>query len=438
VPLVDVLRAAVAEVEDYTRIKVISATKAALAGSAVADVIHMLAELAENATVFSPPNTPVLITGDLVGKGFAVEIEDRGLGLSEEKLAQINDRLANPPPFDPSGTDQLGLFVASQLAKRHDIRVSMRTSPYGGTTAIVLIPHSLVIPEGAGAVSLPAGPENLPLRPGRHAGPEALQAPGNGHETAGWTAGRTLGARSLGTEPYLPQPPALDTWSAPTAGTQPREEDEAWAAGGMEPAAGADPGGYDSDDTGPIGLPRRIRQASLAPQLRTSAPRVTPPPGADVLAGQMRLGERPGEERREGPTPDETRATLSAIQQGWQRGRSVFDASVTGEAPLGDRPGPAATPGLASATPGLAGATPGPAGSPPAGFGGPTGNGSPDPADGHAGPNGHAERPGDHGDGGDGATLAVSGAEVGTAGPADGPAHESEPGSETGGTRGWS
>jgi hypothetical protein len=392
-----------------------------------------------------------------------VEIEDRGLGLSEEKLAQINDRLANPPPFDPSGTDQLGLFVAGQLAKRHDIRVSLRTSPYGGTTAIVLIPHALVIPEGAGAVSLPSGPENLPLRPGRHAGPEAIQAPGNGHESAGWTAGRTLGARSLATEPYLPQPPALDTWSAPLAGTQPREEDEVWAAGGAEPAAGAEPvggmglaagawpaggaeaGGYDSnDDTGPIGLPRRVRQASLAPQLRASTPRAAPPPGADMLAGQMRLGEGLAEEHREGPTPDETRATLSAIQRGWQRGRSVFDTAGLG----GDGPGPAgATPGLADAAPGPSDATPSagtpsgatpsagtPAGSPPAGFGGPTGNGTPDAADGHAGANGSAERAGGHGD----ATLAVSGAEVGTAGPPDGPAHESEPGSETGGTSGWS
>ncbi len=168
VPLVDVLRAAVAEVEDYTRVKVISTTKASLVGPAVADVIHMLAELAENATSFSPPNTPVLITGDLVGRGFAVEIEDRGLGLGEDKVAEINERLANPPPFDPSGTDQLGLFVAGQLAKRHDIRVRLRESPYGGTTAIVLIPHALVIQEPS-KDQLPAAGGGL-VPTGRHAG----------------------------------------------------------------------------------------------------------------------------------------------------------------------------------------------------------------------------------------------------------------------------
>ena len=97
VPLMDVLRAAVAEVEDYTRIRVEARTRAALSGTAVADVIHLIAELAENATVFSPPNTPVKITGDVVGRGFAVEIEDRGLGITEERLAEINRNLAARP-----------------------------------------------------------------------------------------------------------------------------------------------------------------------------------------------------------------------------------------------------------------------------------------------------------------------------------------------------
>ena len=145
VPLVDVLRAAVAEVEDYTRIRVLSRTNAAVAGHAVADVIHLIAELAENATVFSPPNTPVRIQGDVVGRGFAVEIEDRGLGISPQRLAEINANLADPPQFDLSGSDRLGLFIASQLAQRHDIKVTLRQSVYGGTTAIVLIPTALVV-----------------------------------------------------------------------------------------------------------------------------------------------------------------------------------------------------------------------------------------------------------------------------------------------------
>ena len=149
VPLVDVLRAAVAEVEDYTRIRVLCRTSAAVAGHAVADVIHLVAELAENATVFSPPNTPVRIQGDVVGRGFAVEIEDRGLGISEARLEEINAHLANPPQFDLSGSDRLGLFIAGQLAQRHDIKITLRPSVYGGTTAIVLIPTALVVDDGS-------------------------------------------------------------------------------------------------------------------------------------------------------------------------------------------------------------------------------------------------------------------------------------------------
>ncbi len=128
VPFVDVLRAAAAEVEDYTRVKVICRTPAALAGPAVADVIHMLAEFVENATIFSPSNTEVRITGDLVANGFAVDIEDRGLGMTDEQITAANASLADPPLFDLSGSDQLGLFVAAQLARRHGIRVTLRHS----------------------------------------------------------------------------------------------------------------------------------------------------------------------------------------------------------------------------------------------------------------------------------------------------------------------
>src|ERR1700722_416517 len=168
VPFVDVLRAAVAEVEDYTRIKVTANTRAAISGPAVADVIHMVAELAENAVVFSPPNTPVLISGDVVGRGFAVEIEDRGLGLSDERRAELNNLLENPPPFDLSGSDQLGLFVASQLAKKHNIKIALRGSPYGGTTAIVLIPNTLVVSEESYQQDAPDQATGVQLS-GRHA-----------------------------------------------------------------------------------------------------------------------------------------------------------------------------------------------------------------------------------------------------------------------------
>ncbi len=166
VPIVDVMRAAIAEVEDYTRIRVMSRSGAALAGHAVADVIHLLAELLENATMFSPANTPVRVDGDMVARGLAVEIEDRGLGMGEDQLEEINRKLADPPLFDLSGSDQLGLFIAGQLAKRHDIRITLRSSAFGGTTAVVLIPRSLVIYAEGGAEALAAaGVRELGGRP---------------------------------------------------------------------------------------------------------------------------------------------------------------------------------------------------------------------------------------------------------------------------------
>nr|MDQ2876950.1 nitrate- and nitrite sensing domain-containing protein [Actinomycetota bacterium] len=148
VPVVDVLRAAIAEVEDYVRIDVVSESRDAVAGVAVNDVIHLIAELAENAAAFSPPSTQVEIKADAVANGLAVEIEDRGLGLSADEMTEINERLARPPEFDLANSDQLGLFVVGQLAARHGIRVSLRSSPYGGTIAIVLMPTSIVVHDG--------------------------------------------------------------------------------------------------------------------------------------------------------------------------------------------------------------------------------------------------------------------------------------------------
>ena len=157
VRMIDVLRAAAAEVEDYSRVTVTTASQAALTGPAVADVIHLLAELIENATTLSPPYTPVRVSGDMVASGFAVEIEDRGLGMSEQRYAELNARLAEPPEFDVFNSEQLGLFVVGQLAKRHGIRVTLRPSPYGGTSAIALIPTTLVGVEEGFVEGLPTG-----------------------------------------------------------------------------------------------------------------------------------------------------------------------------------------------------------------------------------------------------------------------------------------
>ncbi|MFJ9249525.1 nitrate- and nitrite sensing domain-containing protein [Streptomyces sp. NPDC101776] len=147
VQLMDIVRAAVAEVEDYERIEVRRLPKIAVTGPAVADLTHLVAELLENATVFSPPHTAVQVLGERVANGFTLEINDRGLGMAAEALLDANLRLAETPEFELSDTDRLGLFVVSRLAQRQNVRVSLQPSPYGGTTAVVFIPDALLSDE---------------------------------------------------------------------------------------------------------------------------------------------------------------------------------------------------------------------------------------------------------------------------------------------------
>ncbi|MFS2295272.1 MAG: nitrate- and nitrite sensing domain-containing protein, partial [Actinomadura sp.] len=142
----DVLRAAIAEVEDYKRVEVVVLSgQAAVIGEAVADIIHLLAELIENATVFSPAPTEVLVRGEMGANGFAVDIIDRGIGLDQSELDALNLRLSRPPEFDLAVTDRLGLFVVSRLAGRHGIKVALQPSLYGGVSAVVLIPRRLIV-----------------------------------------------------------------------------------------------------------------------------------------------------------------------------------------------------------------------------------------------------------------------------------------------------
>jgi signal transduction histidine kinase len=508
VRMVDVMRGAIAEVEDYARVSVATRSQAALAGSAVADVIHLLAELIENATTLSPPYTSVRVSGDTVANGFAIEVEDRGLGMSAQRLFELNDRLASPPEFNPSDSEQLGLFVVSQLAKRHGIRVTLKASPYGGTSAIVLIPGHLVVTEEAFRAGLPGEPTAIgmaagslvtngnhaatepgflaargvpelggqevpeipgirisgPLRrsPGGahaaaplssdrepaavrgHDGAAAIEpANGTGHpdfdvftprrpgagDAPGPAVGRpastgsgsampasATGGPQPGTEayisspPYPGSPPHPGSASYPGPGAVPYADQPApfpgWtgrsvaggsvtpaapAAGGpgapAGPAAAAGPGATAgpigpagpmtpmtpvasprparssgppwelSRQTGPLpaipadgdpasspgpagdvqGLPRRVRQANLAPQLRDNPPR-RPTSAAPSAAS----GAAPAA----GPTPAEIRQTMSALQRGWQEGRSQrLTGPAPGGPPSGSAPGAVPSPG---------------------------------------------------------------------------------------------
>ncbi|MFC4058755.1 nitrate- and nitrite sensing domain-containing protein [Planomonospora corallina] len=195
VAIYDVVRAAVEEVEDYRRVTVEVPHGPALAGAVVTDVVHLVAELVENATIFSPPNTVVRVHGEPAARGYAIEVEDRGLGMKPAEMAELNARLAEPPEFDLADSDRLGLFVVGMLAARHGIRVSLRPSPFGGTSAIVLIPDALVTEMPLPAADHPAGTGPVAAAETRETPPAPVseQRLAPVAESAALTAGRTAG-----------------------------------------------------------------------------------------------------------------------------------------------------------------------------------------------------------------------------------------------------
>ncbi|RKS71697.1 signal transduction histidine kinase [Actinomadura pelletieri DSM 43383] len=310
VPLVDVVRGAVAEVEDYPRVQVQPLPRVALLGSAVADVIHLLAEVVENATTFSPPQSPVRVSGQAVANGFAIEVEDRGLGMTEEAMRVANERLARPPEFDPSDTAQLGLFVVARLAERHSITVTLRPSPYGGTTAVALIPGTIVV-------------ENADEPPVRRAtGPI---------QTVQDTAAASGGTQTGGIVRLVAEAPAEE---AP-------ENANGDAAGDVsEPEAPPPP----ATPLKKGELPKRRRQQHLAPQLRQRVdarlaaqrnappePAGTMPLSAPVPADAAPAPEKDRAEEGGERSPETMRSMLSAMQRGWERGRQDAEGAEGAE-----------------------------------------------------------------------------------------------------------
>ncbi|MGW3511008.1 nitrate- and nitrite sensing domain-containing protein [Streptomyces sp. NPDC000994] len=159
VPLVDVLRAAASEVEQYERIELASVPGTEVAGRVVNDLVHLLAELLENATSFSSPQTKVKVTGHALPDGrVLIEIHDTGIGLSPEDLAAINERLASPPTVDVSVSRRMGLFVVGRLSQRHGIRIQLRPSDSGGTTALVMLPVDVAQGGKKPGAGKPGGP----------------------------------------------------------------------------------------------------------------------------------------------------------------------------------------------------------------------------------------------------------------------------------------
>ncbi|GGX76580.1 sensor histidine kinase [Streptomyces anandii] len=197
VSMTEVLRSAIAEVEQYSRVKLVPPIDGRLRGHAVADVIHLLAELVENATVFSAPHTQVLLRAGLVTSGLAVEVEDRGLGMPVGEQVRMNALLADPDQVNVASLladGRIGLFVVSQLAKRHGITVRLQTNIYGGVQAVLVVPQALLGP-APGALN-------------GHASPGAQSAPPGGTQVQASEPGVGGGSPGAPRTPLLPQLPA--------------------------------------------------------------------------------------------------------------------------------------------------------------------------------------------------------------------------------------
>ncbi|MEU5156482.1 ATP-binding protein [Glycomyces sp. NPDC021274] len=239
----EILRSAVSEVDQYHRVKLVLPIKGTVQGHAVADLIHLVAELVENATVFSDPNTTVLMRVSRVRTGLAVEVEDRGLGVEQSERDKYNRMLADPENTDLAALlddGRIGLYVVASLAHQHHLTVQLQGNIYGGTQAVMIIPEELLgdVPKPAEPAAIAAAPEPKPPVVQMRALPTA----GTGHHTGALPA------------------PRMDPVPAKTDALPVTEEmpvlDEPRPLNGERPD-----------------LPKRRKQSHLAPQLRDTTPR---------------------------------------------------------------------------------------------------------------------------------------------------------------------
>ncbi|WUO70644.1 nitrate- and nitrite sensing domain-containing protein [Streptomyces canus] len=323
VALIDILRSAVGEVAQYQRVEVHTEEEVCLAPPAVADVIHLLAELIENATLYSPAPSPVSVRAGLVAKGLAVEVEDRGLGMSEDEYASFNAHLAEAPKFDVVALAddlRLGMFVIARLANRHGVQVTLRSSPYGGTTAIVLLPHEIVVREEDEAENLVGAVAGV----GAMTGPGRVESSPNGDRSTDAGNARPLARMELGADAGVPASTARATGSA-EAGDRAGASGSAEAGGPTDASATASTGNQ-------IGVSGPAEAGDRAGASRSAD--AGGPTGASTTAG-------PGD-----PTGASTTAGLgdpTGVSGAADAGGS---ARTTGSADAGD---PARLPGSADA-----------------------------------------------------------------------------------------
>ncbi|MFF1408574.1 nitrate- and nitrite sensing domain-containing protein [Streptomyces sp. NPDC058289] len=335
IPLTNVVRAAVSEIEDYPRVEVRQLAEAAVVGGAVADLTHLLAELIENATQFSPPHTKVRVSGEPVGAGYVLEVEDRGLGMGRESLQEANRRIEQSEALDLFDSDRLGLFVVSRLSARHGVKVHLRMSPYGGTTAVVLLPNSLL--QGALTAASPQPEEEHGAAPAPVPSPESVAEPVRERYREPSQAisvvrddvrGVPVPDRSPVREEPRPSPVA-PLRPRGSAGAVPRTPVPAVAAAPSGPA-GSGPAASVTE------LPRRVRQASLVPQLREA-------PAPKAPAGVR------GAEAPPGRSPEQARERMAAYRAGWVRGTQASgEAGADGPGRAGDAGGTGGTGGTGS------------------------------------------------------------------------------------------
>ncbi|WP_433687975.1 sensor histidine kinase [Micromonospora carbonacea] len=248
-PLVEVLRSAIAEVEQYARVRVVPPVEGTLRGHAGADVVHLLAELIENATTFAPPHTEVTVRARRVAVGVAVEVDDRGLGMPHTEQDRVNALLADPHRVEVGDLlrdGRIGAWVVSALARRHGITTKVQNNVYGGVQAVVILPAALL---GDRQADPPPTADEVPApTPG---GPP----PAGGLPPA-------VSPAPTGPRP-APAPPAV-THSRHRDTPPPARDGTCGQAGGARPA-----------------LPRRIRQAHLAAPLRQARPTTANQPSGD-------------------------------------------------------------------------------------------------------------------------------------------------------------
>ncbi|MFG1698786.1 nitrate- and nitrite sensing domain-containing protein [Nonomuraea sp. NPDC049309] len=263
VKIVDVARASLSEVENYERVVLQVPDGVSVAGQAVNDVIHLLAELVENALSFSPRETRVTVSGSRIdGGGVMLSITDSGIGMTQEELAAANERLTEAPTVDVSVSRRMGLFVVARLAHRHGIRVQLRPHSSGGLTAMVLIPENMLGSQAPGFSGMPSFSGNQPpalagAASGGPRGDEPYSGPHPAPPATDWPQPPAMqygpGHPSFPSNPELgsgwpaPNPEGSASWSPP-----PQGQDGGWSGTGQDAGAGwgASPSGASGQEPG--------------------------------------------------------------------------------------------------------------------------------------------------------------------------------------------